>query len=99
MKPVAPDCANPLPPLRNPNLTHSDMLARSFRNASMGLGEYCPVKGELRIRKGRKVYRFTCGDGQLRFAAPGREQVVIHIAADATSPELRRGIASLIETR
>ena len=95
----APDYASRLPPFRNPNLASSDMLARSFRKASRGLGEYCPMKNELRVRKGRKVYRFTCRECELRFAAPGQEELVIHIAPDATVPELRKGMASLIESR
>lgn len=99
MKPAAPDCASLLTSLRKPNLTCYDMLLLSFRTASRGIGEYCPVNNELRVRKGRKVYRFTCGDGELRFAASGQEECVIHTAPDATVPELRRGIASLIETR
>lgn len=82
--------------LRKTKLPFSHMLIRSFRKASMGLGEFCPLKNELRVRKGSKVYRFICGDSELRFAAPGQEEVVIHIAPDATVPELRKGIASLI---
>jgi len=75
------------------------MLKQVFRKASRGLGEFCPTKNELRVRKGRKVYRFTCGECELRFASPGREEVVFHIAPDATALELRRGIASLIESQ
>lgn len=96
MKPAAPDCASLLNPLRKPNLTFYDMLLLSFRTASRGMGEYCPVKNELRVRKGRKVYLLTCGDGELRFAASGQEELVILIAYDATAPELRKGIASLL---
>jgi hypothetical protein len=54
------------------------------------------VNNELRVRKGRKVYRFTCSESELRFTAPGCEEVVIHIAPDATVPELRKGIAGLL---
>jgi len=99
MKSDAHDSASRLPPFRKPNVTSYDMLLRSFRKASRTLGEYCPVKNELRVRKGRKVYRFTCGEGELRFATPGSAEVVIHIAPDATVPELVRGIARLIESR
>lgn len=63
------------------------------------MGEYCPTKDELRVRKGRKVYRFTCGESELRFAAPGREEVVEYIATDATVRELRQAFAFLIESR
>lgn len=83
--------------LRKTNPTFSYMLARSFSKASVGLGEFCPLKKELLVRKGRKVYRFTCGNGELRFTAPGQEELVIYIASDATVPELRKGIASLID--
>lgn len=99
MKSDATDCDSRLPPLRKPNLASSNMLIQSFRKASRGMGEYCPIKNELRVRKGRKVYRFTCGEGELRFAAPGHEEVVEYISPDATVRELRRGIASLVESR
>lgn len=99
MKSDAPDYASRMKHLRKPDPSSPDLLTQSFRKASRGLGEYCPVKNELRVRKGRKVYRFTIGEGELRFAAPGHEEIVIHIAPDATVPELRRGIASLIEAR
>jgi len=72
-----------------------EMLIRNFRAAAKGHGEYCPIKNELRVRKGRKVYRFTCGEYELRFAAPGREEVVLLLAPDAKVSEFRRCIADL----
>lgn len=73
------------------------MLIRNFRAAVKEQGKYCPIKNELRVRKGRKVYRFTCEESKLRFAAPGREEVVIHISLDATVRELKRGISLIID--
>lgn len=74
------------------------MLIHNFRIAAKGKGEYCPVKNELRVRRGRKVYRFTCGEFELRFATPSREVLVTHISPDATVRELRRGISSIIDS-
>lgn len=99
MKSDSHDRASRLPPIRKPNLTFYDKLLLTFRKASRGLGEYCPVKNELRVRKGRRVYRFTCGDGELRFAASGQEELVIPMAYDATVRELRQAFAFLIESR
>jgi hypothetical protein len=73
------------------------MLIQNFRTAAKGYGEYCPAKNELRVRKGRKVYRFTCIEYEIRFAAPARPEVVIPIAPDATVRELRRAIPLLID--
>jgi hypothetical protein len=74
------------------------MLIQNFRTAAKGHGKYCPTKNELRVRKGRKVYRFTCTEYEIRFAAPARPEVVITIAPDATVPELRRAIPSIIDS-
>jgi hypothetical protein len=56
-----------------------------------------PVKNELRVRRGRKVYRFTCKEGELRFAASARTEVVFHLAPDATVLEMRRSFSSMID--
>lgn len=72
------------------------MFIQNFRNASKGLGKYCPIKNELLVRKGRKTYRFTCGECELRFTAPGCEEVLFQLAPDAEVFELRRGIARLV---
>lgn len=74
-----------------------EMILQNFRAAAIGHGEYCPVKNELRVRKGRKIYRFTCGEGELRFKASGRDEVVFPIAPDATVRELRKCIIYLID--
>lgn len=75
-------------------------LKRKFRTAAKGLGNYCPIKNELRIRKGRKVYRFICcGVGELRFTAPARPEVLIYIAPDATVRELKRSIPYIINSQ
>ena len=75
------------------------MFIRNFRTAAKGLGKHCPIKNELRIRRGRKVYRFTCcGEGKLGFAAPAQPEVVIIISPDATVRELRRGIPLIIDS-
>jgi hypothetical protein len=74
-------------------------LFKNFRTSAKNFGEYCAVKNELRVRKGRKIYRITCGEGELRFAAPARPEVVIPIAPDATVPEFRRLIAYLIDSQ
>jgi hypothetical protein len=74
------------------------MLIQKFRTAAKGNGKYCPVKNELRVRKGRKVYRFTCGECELRFAAPAQPEVAFPVAPDATVREFRRGISAIIES-
>lgn len=71
------------------------MLIQNFHTAAKGHGEYCPVKNELRIRKGGKLYRFTCGECELRFTAPGREEVVFPFASDAKVSEFKRCITYL----
>jgi hypothetical protein len=73
------------------------MLFQNFRSAAKGYGKYCPVKNELHVRKRNKIYRFICGEYELRFAAPARPEVVFPIAPDATVLELRRCIAELID--
>jgi hypothetical protein len=73
------------------------MLLENFRSAVEGYGKYCPVKNELRVRRRSKIYRFTCGECELRFAAPARPEVVFLIAPDATTLELRGCIAKLID--
>jgi hypothetical protein len=73
------------------------MLIQNFRSAATGHGKYCPTKNELLIRKGGSVYRFTCKECEIRFAAPARPEVVLDIAPDATVHELRRGIALIID--
>ena len=75
------------------------MILKKFRAATKGYGEYCAVKNELRVRKGRKIYRFTCGECELRFAAPARPEVVFPFAPDATTREFKRCIANLIDSR
>ncbi len=66
------------------------MLIQNFRTAAEGSGEYCPIKNELRIRKGRKVYRFTCGGFELRFVAPGREEEIFILAPNIRVDEFMR---------
>jgi hypothetical protein len=73
------------------------MLIQNFRSAAMGHGKYCPAKNELRVRKGRRVYRFTCTERGIRFAAPAQSEVSLYIAPDATVHELRRGISLVID--
>lgn len=73
------------------------MLIQNLRTAAIGYGKYCPAKNELQVRKGRKVYRFTCTECELRFTAPGRTEVVILIAPDTTVRELRRSIPLIID--
>lgn len=75
------------------------MLLENFRTVGMELGNYCPIKNELRIHRRRKVFRVTCcGKGELRLAARARPEVVIIVATDATVPELRHGISSIIDS-
>ena len=73
------------------------MLIQNFRIAAKGHGKYCPTKNEIRVRKGRKVYRFTCTEREIRFAAPARSEVALHISPDATVRELRRSISLMID--
>ena len=74
------------------------MLSQNFRKAAKAHGEYFPDRNELQVRKGRKIYRFTCVKCELRFSAPGRAEKVFLIAPDATVRELRRAFASLIDS-
>ncbi len=66
------------------------MFADNFRKAAKGYGTFCPVKNELQIRKGRKIYRFRCEGQSLLFKAPAGQETVLLVAADATVLELRR---------
>jgi hypothetical protein len=75
-----------------------NMLLDHFRNAAEGLGEYCPIKNELRVYKGNKVFRFTYGKGELRFAAPDQPEFVIPVSPDATAYELKRGMSLLLDS-
>jgi hypothetical protein len=74
-----------------------ETIMQVFRQASEGYGTYCPIKNELRVRKGRKVYRFICAESELRFLAPGSEEVVLYFACDITILEFKRCIAYLLE--
>lgn len=73
------------------------MLIQNFRSAAIGHGNYCPNKNELEVCRGKRVYRFTCTECEIRFAAPARSEVVLDIAPDATVRELRRGISLIID--
>lgn len=73
------------------------MIIQKFRTATRDLGEYCDLTNELRVRKGRKLFRFTCMEDELRFATTGRPNLAIPVAPDATVDEFRRSIASLIK--
>ena len=85
---------------RKPRMESFDMILKNFSTAAKGLGEYCPVKHELRVRKDGKTCRITCcEDGVLRFSAPAREEVVFPVAPDATVSEFRRCIAWLVDSR
>ena len=74
------------------------MLIQNFRTAAKGLGQYCPDRNELRVRKGRKLYRFTCEECELRFAVSARPEVVLLVAPDTTVRELRCWITGLINS-
>lgn len=74
------------------------MVIQNFRTAAEGQGKYCPMKNELRVRKQGKVFRFTCGAHELRFASPGYPEVIFSLASDATVDELRRCITELPAT-
>ena len=71
------------------------MVIQNFQIAAKGLGEYCPNKKELRIRKHRKVYRFICREDELQLIVSGRTEVVFPLAPDAKVHEFRRGITNL----
>ena len=73
------------------------MLIQTFRTAAKGRGKYCPVKNELSIRKGRKVFRFICGEGELRVAVSGQPEVVFPVAHDATVRELRSAFSWFVD--
>lgn len=73
------------------------MLLRNFRNAAKGHGEYCTAKNELRVRRGRKIYRFICDGDNLWFAAPGQQDVLLCVSPDVTAKELRHGIPGIID--
>ena len=73
------------------------MLMQNFSIAAKGHGKYCPVKNELRVRRGRKVYRFTCGEYELRISSSAKPEVALPIAPDATVSEFRNSFSSLID--
>ncbi len=70
-------------------------LFENFRAASEGLGKHCALRNELRIRKGRRLYLFTCGECELRLVVSGRADVSFLLAPDTTVSEFRRCIAAL----
>jgi hypothetical protein len=70
---------------------------QNFSIAAKGYGKYCPVKNELRVRRGRKVYRYTCGESELRISTAARPEVALLIAPDATVSELRNAFTSVID--
>lgn len=72
-------------------------LIQNFRTAAEEHGKYCPVMNELQVRKGRKIYRFSIGEGVLRFTAPERPEVMLPIATDATVTELSRCFTVLVD--
>jgi hypothetical protein len=74
------------------------MLIQTFIAAAKGYGKYCPVRIELLVRRGGKVYRFTCGESDLRFAASGQPEVVFPVAPDATVRELRSAFSSILDS-
>jgi len=73
-----------------------EMISQRFRVAVKGRGKYCPIKNELLVRKGRKTYRFVCGEGELRFTAPGSSEIVFPFALDVKVHEFRRFITWLM---
>lgn len=74
-------------------------LMQNFRTAAKGQGEYCPIKNELRICRGNKIYRFTCrGEDGLCFTPPDEPEIVIALSADATVRELKLGIPYIIDS-
>ena len=79
--------------------TQIKMILQRFREAAEGRGTFCADKNEVCIRKGRKTYRFTCGEHELRFAAPGSPVAVFPLAPDATVGEFRRCITKLVDSR
>jgi len=73
--------------------------SEKFRTAAESFGGYCPVKNELRVRKGRKTYRFTLGRGVIHCEAPDLPEVVCPFSPDVTVGEFKRFIASLTNAR
>jgi len=74
------------------------MLNQNFIAAAKDYGEYCPFRNELRVRRGRKVYRLTCGDAELRVAATGQPEVVLPIADNATVQELKCAFSLIVDS-
>ena len=79
---------------RQPLSTHME-LYQNFREAAEAHGKYFPDRNELHVRKDGRIYRFICGDCEIRFTAPKRPEIVLPIAPDATVRELGRCIACL----
>lgn len=82
---------------RQSSSSSCEIVMQIFRQASIGYGKYCPIKNELRVRRGSKIYRITCEKCVLRFVAPESEEVVIPFASDITILEFKRSIAYLLE--
>lgn len=75
------------------------MLTQKFRAATKMHGEYCPAKNELRVRRGRRVYRVTCEECTIRFKVSSFPDVIFDLAPDATDRELSRSIGTIIDWR
>ena len=75
------------------------MLIKNFITAAKDYGNYCPVKNELRVRRGRRVYRVSCGESELRLVTSGRPEYVIAVAPDVTVRELRRTFSLIADSR
>ncbi|MBT8043805.1 MAG: hypothetical protein KJO79_02545 [Verrucomicrobiae bacterium] len=75
----------------------SKLLRNNFRQAAKWRGKYCTEKNELRVLRGKDVYRFILRETSLYFAAPNEPEVELFVAADATVSELKRAIPETIK--
>lgn len=73
------------------------MLRNNFREAAKWRGRYCTEKNELRVRRGKDVYRFICNENGIRFAPPNQPEVELFVCIDATVSELKRAITETIK--
>jgi hypothetical protein len=65
-------------------------LIKNFRAASIGLGEYCPKKNELRVDNGEGTYRFACVGNEIIISSHTLPAVHTLVSSDATVSELQR---------
>lgn len=73
------------------------MNIQNFRTAVKRLGNYCPDNNELRVHKGRKIYRFTCSQHELRVSASAQPKMIFRVAPYPMVHELKNAIGLIVD--